>query len=89
MFLYPLELDIVNKKETQKVLDCSGRCCSFPLIEARTELDKMKAGDTLELVATCSSSEKDMELLTDLPQFELVQTRKQDGKYYFVIKKVR
>jgi TusA-related sulfurtransferase len=79
----------VNENKSQKVLDCSGRCCSFPLIEARTELDKMNVGDTLEVVATCSSVEKDMELLTGLPQFELVQTRKQDEKYYFVIKKVK
>lgn len=79
----------MSENKSQKSLDCSGLCCSFPLIEARTELDKMKAGDTLEVVATCPSSEKDMELLTDLPQFELVETRKQDGKYYFVIKKVK
>jgi TusA-related sulfurtransferase len=84
-----LKRDNLSKDIPQKSLDCSGRCCSFPLIEARTELEKIKVGDTLEVVATCSSAEKDMELLTNLPQFELIQTRKQDDKYFFVIKKVK
>jgi TusA-related sulfurtransferase len=84
-----MKCDAVSKDIPQKSLNCSGRCCSFPLIEARTELDKMKVGDTLEVVATCPSAEKDMQLLTNLQQFELMQTRKQDDKYFFVIKKVK
>ena len=70
------------------VVDCSGMCCSLPLVEARMKLDKMKVGETLEVVATCSSSVQDMEILTRLEQFELVKKWKTEEKYHFIIKKI-
>ena len=52
---------MANEGKPQKVLDCSGRCCSLPLVEARTELDKMEAGQTLEVIANCPSAKEDIE----------------------------
>ena len=61
----------------------------MPLVEARTKLDKMQVGDVLEVVATCPSSEKDMEILTKLEQFELVRKWKENDKFHFEIKKTK
>lgn len=78
-----------DEKEPSNRIDCSGLCCSLPLVEARMQLDKMQVGETLEVVATCPSSEKDMQILTALEQFELVRTWKDGDKVYFAIKKVK
>ena len=37
---------MANDREQKKVLGCSGLCCSLPLVEVRTELDKMYTGQT-------------------------------------------
>ena len=62
--------------EPKKVLDCSGLCCSLPLVEARMELDKLEVGQTLEVIADCISAEEDMNILTRLKGYELVRTWK-------------
>jgi TusA-related sulfurtransferase len=49
----------------------------------------MKVGQTLEVNATCSSAEKDIEILTSLKAFELVRTWRKEDKFNFLIKKVQ
>ena len=80
---------MTNSKEVDKEIDCSGLSCSLPMVEARHTLDKMNVGETLEVVATCSSSQKDMEILTSLSQFELVRSWVEEEKFHFIIKKVQ
>lgn len=72
----------------KNVLDCSGLCCSLPLVEARIELDKLKAGQTLEVIATCPSAEDDVNILTRLKAYELVRKWKKGDRTHFLIKKV-
>jgi TusA-related sulfurtransferase len=81
--------DEIVKSEHRELLDCSGLCCSLQLVEARSKLDKMQVGETLEVVAKCSSTEKDMEILTRLKAYELIKKWK-DGEFiHFLIKKVQ
>ncbi len=79
---------MANKGKPKNVLDCSGLCCSLPIVEARIELDKLKSGQTLEVIATCPSAEKDVTILTRLEAYELVRTWKKDNQTHFLIKKV-
>lgn len=60
----------------KKVWECSGVCCSLPLVEARMELNKLDVGQTLEVIADCISAEEDMNILTRLKGYELVRTWK-------------
>jgi TusA-related sulfurtransferase len=71
-----------------KKLDCSGLCCSLPLVEARTESDKMEAGQTLEVIANCPSAEEDMQILTRKEGFELGRKWKEDDRAHFLINKL-
>ncbi|MEJ2272084.1 MAG: sulfurtransferase TusA family protein, partial [Candidatus Bathyarchaeota archaeon] len=73
------------KSESRALLDCSGLCCSLQLVEARSKLDKMQIGETLEVVAKCPSTEKDMELLTKLKSYELIKKWKEDEFQHFLI----
>ena len=79
---------MANEGKPQKVLGCSGLCCSLPLVEARTELDMMEAGQTLEVIANCPSAEKDMKILTRKKGFELVREWKKGDQFHFLIKKL-
>jgi tRNA 2-thiouridine synthesizing protein A len=79
---------MANNVKPTKVLDCSGLCCSLPLVEARTELDKMEVGQTLEVIANCPSTEEDMKILNRLKGYELVRNWKEGDRYHFLIKKV-
>jgi tRNA 2-thiouridine synthesizing protein A len=78
----------VSSDGESDVLDCSGLCCSLPLVNARAELDKLKAGQTLEVVATCPSAEEDISFLTRLDAYELVRSWKEDGRFHFLIRKL-
>ena len=77
-----------NDSDPKKVLDCSGLCCSLPLVEARMELDKLEVGQTLEVIANCPSAEEDMNVLIRLKGYELVRKWKEANHFHFVIKKV-
>ena len=78
---------MTDEEKPKQVLDCSGLCCSLPLVEARIELDKMKSGQTLEIITTCPSAEKDVNILTRLEAYQLVRTWKKDNQTHFLIKK--
>jgi tRNA 2-thiouridine synthesizing protein A len=79
----------MDEEKPSKQIDCSGLCCSLPLVESRMQLDEMKVGQTLEVIATCPSAEKDIEILTALKAFELVRTWRKEDKFHFLIKKVQ
>ena len=74
--------------KAKNVLDCSGLCCSLPLVNARMELEKLEAGQTLEVIATCPSAEEDIKILTRLEAYELVRTWKEADQIHFLIKKL-
>lgn len=78
-----------NEEKSDKQIDCSGLSCSLPLVESRMQLDKMKVGEKLEVIATSSSAAKDLEILTSLKAFELVRSWKKEDKFHFLIKKVQ
>ena len=80
---------MADSKKADKEIDCSGLSCSLPMVEARCKLDKMNVGETLEVTATCPSSQKDMDILTSLKQFELVRQWVENDKFHFIIKKVQ
>lgn len=79
----------IEKSKPKDLLDCSGLCCSLQLVEARSKLDKMQIGETLEVVAKCPSTEKDMELLTKLEAYELIEKWKDNDFIHFLIKKIQ
>jgi TusA-related sulfurtransferase len=60
------ETEMVDDKKARNVVDCLGRCCPLPLVNAKKELDKLEAGQTLEVIEFCPSAEKDVKILTRL-----------------------
>ncbi len=79
---------MTDADEPKKVVDCSGLCCSLPLVNTRMELDKLEAGQTLEVIATCPSAEEDIKILTRLKACELVRKWKEADQTHFLIRKI-
>jgi TusA-related sulfurtransferase len=79
---------MVDNEKATNVVDCSGLCCSLPLVEAKNELDKLKSGQTLEVIATCPSAEGDMKILTRPKAYQLIRTWKEAEQFHFLIKKL-
>jgi len=82
-------INLKNKTNPDEKVDCSGLCCSLPLVEARYKLDKMNVGETLEVIATCESADEDMKVLARFEQFEIIKNWKENEKFHFIIKKVQ
>jgi tRNA 2-thiouridine synthesizing protein A len=79
---------MANDEKANNVVDCSGLCCSLPLVNARIELDKLESGQTLEVITTCPSAEADIKILTRLKAYRLVRTWREADQTHFLIKKL-
>jgi len=46
--------------KADKTLDCTGLFCPMPIVKTKIELDKMKPGEVLEVLADDPGFEKDL-----------------------------
>ncbi len=70
-------------------LDCVGLYCPEPVFRTRQELDKLDVGDVLEVTADDPAAEEDIPRLVKRLGYKLVEIRKEDDEFHFVIKKVK
>lgn len=77
------------KAKTDRVLDCLGLYCPEPVFKTRLELDEMKVGETLEVLADDPAAESDIRSLVKNLGQELVSVIKKGEEVQIVIKKVK
>lgn len=77
-----------NKTKPDKNLDCVGLYCPEPVFRTRQELDKLDVGEVLEVTADDPASEEDIPRLVKRLGYQLVEMRKENDEFVFVIKKV-
>jgi TusA-related sulfurtransferase len=68
-------------------LDAKGLACPLPVVKARLEIEKLQAGDVLEVLATDPGSVADFDNWTKMSGHELVDSSQDDGVYTYLIKK--
>jgi tRNA 2-thiouridine synthesizing protein A len=68
-------------------LDFSGLRCPLPVLRAKQVLDDMNSGEVLRIIATDPSSVKNIQAFIGITGDELVEAQKEDGKFYYLIKK--
>jgi tRNA 2-thiouridine synthesizing protein A len=76
-----------KKSEGLYVLDVCGYVCPHPQLYTKKALEKMKAGETLELVFDNPSSGESIDAMCDSIGNEVVEKTGQSGKYVWKIKK--
>jgi tRNA 2-thiouridine synthesizing protein A len=68
-------------------LDASGLNCPLPILRAKKTLSSMDAGQVLHIIATDPGSVKDFEAFAKQTGNELMESKEEGGKFYFLIKK--
>jgi len=68
-------------------LDASGLNCPLPILRAKKTLNGMDAGQVLHIIATDPGSVKDFEAFSNQTGNELMESKEEGGKFYFLIKK--
>jgi tRNA 2-thiouridine synthesizing protein A len=68
-------------------LDATGLNCPLPILRAKKALSGMQGGQVLHIIATDPGSVKDFEAFSKQTGNELMESREEGGKFYFLIKK--
>lgn len=77
------------KSKPNKTLDCLGLYCPEPVFKTRLELDDMKAGEILEVLADDPAAESDIRSLVKNLEQELLSVTKKGDTVQMLIKKVK
>lgn len=78
---------LVNYVKPYRTLDCVGLYCPEPVFRTRLELDRMAAGEVLEVIADDPAAEEDIKSLVKRIGDEVLELRKGDDVFRFLIKK--
>jgi len=77
------------KEKADRTLDCLGLYCPEPVFKTRMELDELKVGQTLEVLADDPAAESDIRSLVKNLEQELVSVTKKGNEVQIVIRKVK
>jgi tRNA 2-thiouridine synthesizing protein A len=70
-------------------LDCLGLYCPEPVFKTRMELDEMKKGEVLEILADDPAAEEDIKSLAKHLEQEIVSVSKEGNKVRILIRKTK
>jgi tRNA 2-thiouridine synthesizing protein A len=70
-------------------LDCLGLYCPEPVFKTRMELDEMKKGEILEVVADDPAAEEDIKSLVKNLEQRIVSINKDGSTVRILIKKIK
>jgi len=68
-------------------LDATGLNCPLPILRAKKSLAGLSAGQVLHIIATDRGSVKDFEAFAKQTGNELMESKEEGGKFFFLIKK--
>jgi len=68
-------------------LDASGLNCPLPILRAKKALAALESGQVLHIIATDPGAIKDFEAFSKQTGNELLESKEDGGKFYFLIKK--
>lgn len=68
-------------------LDASGLNCPLPILRAKKALAGLEAGQVLHIIATDPGAIKDFEAFSKQTGNDLLESKEEGGKFYFLVKK--
>lgn len=77
------------KTKPGRTLDCIGLYCPEPVFKTRLELDELKPGETLEVLADDPAAESDIRSLVKNLEQELVSVDKKGDSVRILIRKTK
>jgi len=74
--------------ESNKVLDCIGLFCPMPIIKTKIEIENMKSGEVLEILADDFGFEKDLPAWCEMSGEKFLEMKKEGNIFKgYVMKK--
>jgi tRNA 2-thiouridine synthesizing protein A len=73
--------------EFDQELDATGLNCPLPILRAKKALAAMENGQVLHIIATDPGSVKDFEAFSKQTGNELMESREEGGKFFFLMRK--
>lgn len=77
----------VNEWVIMEILDLKNLQCPMPILKTKQALQKMDAGDEIQVVTTDPHSEIDFKAFLSKTSNELLKFWTEEGVFYFLIKK--
>jgi len=77
------------KVKPDKTLDCLGLYCPEPVFKTRIELDELKKGEVLEVLADDPAAESDIRSLVKNLEQELLEVTEEGNAVRVLIRKVK
>lgn len=77
------------KAKPDRTLDCLGLYCPEPIFRTRMELDNMKTGEILEVLADDPAADADIRSLVKRLEQEIIRVSKDGNTVRILIKKVK
>ena len=75
--------------KADRTLDCLGLFCPEPVFRTRVQLDEMKIGETLEVIADDPAAKSDIENLAENLGQEVLESTQEDDVTRIILKKVK
>jgi len=82
-------LQLSGQVKPNRTLDCLGLYCPEPVFRVRMELDDMKVGEVIEVLADDPAAEEDIKSLVKRLEQQLINISKEGSTLRFLIKKVK
>jgi len=70
-----------------QVLDVKGELCPMPVVKARLALDRLQAGQVIQVIATDPASCDDMPAFCRYQGHKLLEARSENGVYTYWVQK--
>ena len=77
----------MTRKDPAHTLNIKGLICPMPLTWAKSQLDSLKPGEVLEVLATDPSTVSNFEAFTRTTGHELVEWTEDDGVFRLLVRK--
>jgi len=75
--------------EPDKTLDCIGLFCPEPLFQTREQMDSIKVGEVLEVLADDPAAEEDIKRFVKRTEQKIIKFEKKENHIRFLIKKLQ
>ena len=79
--------DANSSKQVSQVLDCIGLYCPMPVLKTRQEMDKLAAGEILEVLSDDPAAEEDLKAWAKRSGQKIINIEKIDEGIRFLILK--
>jgi TusA-related sulfurtransferase len=70
-----------------KTVDCIGLFCPMPIVKTKEEIEGMKSGEVLEIIADDPGFEKDLPAWCGMTGEQFLEMKKEDGLLKGYVKK--